>query len=273
MDNHNSADLEEIRKPKNATKDERGLPQSIDNDATEREVEEQADEIKSEPDDPHRHHKDEPCSRTAAKGMSANDRKMRSSLKRLSLSNIPEMEEVEMTKEDGTAIHSNNPKLDDSLDANTAAVNELAEGTSPVRRVRRSTDSNDNWYNLYRNVDVQTEKLDSDSEEIENTTKKQEHVSFELPNISGGMVQVPSGCKTLNSDGERVCPLAATAPEKILANHPEFKATGQVCDAAALPASGLGGDDYVCEQNFVKVRCNSCGQEGQVPGACVLKRS
>ena len=120
MDNHNSADLEEIRKPKNATKDERGLPQSIDNDATEREVGDRADEIKSEPDDPRRLHKDEPCSRAAAKGMSANDRKMRSSLKRLSLSNIPEMEEVEMTKEDGTAIHSNNPKLDDSLDANTA---------------------------------------------------------------------------------------------------------------------------------------------------------
>ena len=99
MDNHNSADLEEIRKPKNATKDERGLPQSIDNDATEREVGDRADEIKSEPDDPHRLHKDEPCSRAAAKGMSANDRKMRSSLKRLSLSNIPEMEEVEMTKE------------------------------------------------------------------------------------------------------------------------------------------------------------------------------
>ena len=92
-------------------------------------------------------------------------------------------------------------------------------------------------------MDVQTEKLDSDSEEIEHTTKKQEHVSFELPNISGGIVQAPSGCKTLNSDGERVCPLAATAPEKILANHPEFKATGQVCDAADLPASGLGGDD------------------------------
>merc|ERR1711997_895147 len=50
------------------------------------------------------------------------DKKLQSSLKKLSVNNIPGIEEVNMIKEDGTVIHFNNPKVQASLAANTFAV-------------------------------------------------------------------------------------------------------------------------------------------------------
>jgi nascent polypeptide-associated complex subunit beta len=51
------------------------------------------------------------------------DKKLQSSLKKLSVNNIPGIEEVNMIKDDGTVIHFNNPKVQASLAANTFAVN------------------------------------------------------------------------------------------------------------------------------------------------------
>lgn len=50
------------------------------------------------------------------------EKKLQSSLKKLSVSNIPGIEEVNMIKEDGTVIHFNNPKVQASLAANTFAI-------------------------------------------------------------------------------------------------------------------------------------------------------
>merc|ERR1712156_9659 len=50
------------------------------------------------------------------------DEKLQSSLKKLSVNNIPGIEEVNMIKDDGTVIHFNNPKVQASLAANTFAV-------------------------------------------------------------------------------------------------------------------------------------------------------
>merc|ERR1719328_770902 len=49
-------------------------------------------------------------------------KKLQSSLKKLSVNNIPGIEEVNMIKEDGSVIHFNNPKVQASLAANTFAV-------------------------------------------------------------------------------------------------------------------------------------------------------
>lgn len=50
------------------------------------------------------------------------DKKLQSSLKKLSVNTIPGIEEVNMIKDDGTVIHFNNPKAQASLAANTFAV-------------------------------------------------------------------------------------------------------------------------------------------------------
>lgn len=55
------------------------------------------------------------------------DRKVQSALKKLSVNNIPGIEEVNMIKEDGQVIHFNNPKVQASLTANTFAVTGHAE--------------------------------------------------------------------------------------------------------------------------------------------------
>merc|ERR1739848_441592 len=55
------------------------------------------------------------------------DKKLQSSLKKLSVNNIPGIEEVNMGKDDGTVIHFNNPKVQASLAANTFAVTGHAE--------------------------------------------------------------------------------------------------------------------------------------------------
>jgi len=50
------------------------------------------------------------------------DKKLQSSLKKLSVNNIPGIEEVNMIKDDGSVIHFNNPKVQASLQANTFAI-------------------------------------------------------------------------------------------------------------------------------------------------------
>uniref|UniRef100_A0A023G103 Transcription factor BTF3 n=3 Tax=Amblyomma TaxID=6942 RepID=A0A023G103_AMBPA len=55
------------------------------------------------------------------------DKKLQSSLKKLTVNNIPGIEEVNMIKEDGSVIHFNNPKVQASLAANTFAVTGHAE--------------------------------------------------------------------------------------------------------------------------------------------------
>ncbi|XP_062509494.1 transcription factor BTF3 homolog 4-like [Corticium candelabrum] len=51
------------------------------------------------------------------------DKKLQSTLKRLSVNSIPGIEEVNMIKDDGTVVHFNNPKVQASLSANTFAIN------------------------------------------------------------------------------------------------------------------------------------------------------
>merc|ERR1711951_250902 len=55
------------------------------------------------------------------------DKKLQSSLKKLSVHGIPGIEEENMIKDDGTVIHFNNPKVQASLAANTFAVTGHAE--------------------------------------------------------------------------------------------------------------------------------------------------
>jgi len=50
------------------------------------------------------------------------DKKLQSSLKKLSVNTIPGIEEVNMIKDDGSVIHFNNPKVQASPSANTFAV-------------------------------------------------------------------------------------------------------------------------------------------------------
>uniref|UniRef100_A0A674CNJ9 Transcription factor BTF3 n=1 Tax=Salmo trutta TaxID=8032 RepID=A0A674CNJ9_SALTR len=57
----------------------------------------------------------------------ADDKKLQSSLKKLSVNNISGIEEVNMIKDDGTVIHFNNPKVQASLSANTFAITGHAE--------------------------------------------------------------------------------------------------------------------------------------------------
>merc|ERR1712127_1038590 len=55
------------------------------------------------------------------------DRKIQLALKKLSVNNIPGIEEVNMIKDDGSVIHFNNPKVQASLAANTFAISGHAE--------------------------------------------------------------------------------------------------------------------------------------------------
>jgi nascent polypeptide-associated complex subunit beta len=50
------------------------------------------------------------------------DKKLQSTLKKLAVSTIPGIEEVNMIKDDGTVIHFNNPKVQASLGSNVFAV-------------------------------------------------------------------------------------------------------------------------------------------------------
>jgi len=50
------------------------------------------------------------------------DKKLQSTLKKLAVSTIPGIEEVNMIKDDGTVIHFNNPKVQASLGSNVFAI-------------------------------------------------------------------------------------------------------------------------------------------------------
>jgi len=56
------------------------------------------------------------------KTATTDDKKLQSNLKKLSVTNIPGIEEVNMIKDDGTVIHFNNPKVQASVPANTFAI-------------------------------------------------------------------------------------------------------------------------------------------------------
>jgi len=61
------------------------------------------------------------------KTAATDDKKLQSNLKKLSVTNIPGIEEVNMIKDDGTVIHFNNPKVQASVPANTFSINGHAE--------------------------------------------------------------------------------------------------------------------------------------------------
>ncbi|XP_061399237.1 transcription factor BTF3 homolog 4 [Musca vetustissima] len=58
------------------------------------------------------------------------DKKLNSSLKKLSVNTIPGIEEVNIIKNDGTVIHFNNPKAQASLPTNTFAITGHGENKS-----------------------------------------------------------------------------------------------------------------------------------------------
>ncbi|KAK6051432.1 NAC domain protein [Cooperia oncophora] len=61
------------------------------------------------------------------KTAAADDKKVQSNLKKLSVTNIPGIEEVNMIKDDGTVIHFNNPKVQASVPANTFSITGAGE--------------------------------------------------------------------------------------------------------------------------------------------------
>merc|ERR1711902_418153 len=56
------------------------------------------------------------------KTAATDDKKLQSALKKISVNSIPNIEEVNMIKDDGTVLHFNNPKVQASLAANTFAI-------------------------------------------------------------------------------------------------------------------------------------------------------
>jgi len=56
------------------------------------------------------------------KTTTTDDKKLQSTLKKLAVNTIPNIEEVNMIKDDGTVLHFNNPKVQASLAANTFAI-------------------------------------------------------------------------------------------------------------------------------------------------------
>lgn len=61
------------------------------------------------------------------KTAATDDKKLQSSLKKISVNQIPGIEEVNMIKDDGTVMHFNNPKVQASLASNTFAIAGHAE--------------------------------------------------------------------------------------------------------------------------------------------------
>merc|ERR1712142_843087 len=56
------------------------------------------------------------------KTTATDDKKLQSSLKKLAVNTIPNIEEVNMMRDDGTVLHFNNPRVQASLAANTFAI-------------------------------------------------------------------------------------------------------------------------------------------------------
>jgi len=65
------------------------------------------------------------------KAASADDKKIQSQLKKLSVNPIPGIEEVNMFKDDGTILNFSNPKVQASPNANTFAIS----GSSQVKQL------------------------------------------------------------------------------------------------------------------------------------------
>merc|ERR1711955_134207 len=61
------------------------------------------------------------------KAATTDDKKLQSTLKKLAVNTLPNIEEVNMIRDDGTVLHFNNPKVQASLAANTFAVTGHAE--------------------------------------------------------------------------------------------------------------------------------------------------
>merc|ERR1712199_40053 len=61
------------------------------------------------------------------KTTTTDDKRLQNTLKRLSVNNIPAIEEVNLFKENGTVIHFSNPKVQASIAANTYVVSGHAE--------------------------------------------------------------------------------------------------------------------------------------------------
>merc|ERR1711881_644845 len=55
------------------------------------------------------------------------DKRLQNTLKRLSVNNIPGIEEVNMFRDNGTVIHFSNPKVQASIAANTYVISGHAE--------------------------------------------------------------------------------------------------------------------------------------------------
>merc|ERR1711962_617759 len=66
------------------------------------------------------------------KTTATDDKKLQSSLKKLAVNTIPNIEEVNMIRDDGTVLHFNNPRVQASLAANTFAITGHAENKVPT---------------------------------------------------------------------------------------------------------------------------------------------
>uniref|UniRef100_A0A0N4ZT37 Transcription factor BTF3 n=1 Tax=Parastrongyloides trichosuri TaxID=131310 RepID=A0A0N4ZT37_PARTI len=61
------------------------------------------------------------------KSAATDDKKLQGCLKKISTTNIPGIEEVNMIKDDGSVIHFTNPKVQASVGANTFAISGTGE--------------------------------------------------------------------------------------------------------------------------------------------------
>merc|ERR1712025_423560 len=61
------------------------------------------------------------------KTTTTDDKRLQNTLKRLSVNNIPAIEEVNLFKDNGTVIHFSNPKVQASIGANTYVISGRAE--------------------------------------------------------------------------------------------------------------------------------------------------
>merc|ERR1712025_1125907 len=61
------------------------------------------------------------------KTTTTDDKRLQNTLKRLSVNNIPAIEEVNLFKDNGTVIHFSNPKVQASIAANTYVISGRAE--------------------------------------------------------------------------------------------------------------------------------------------------
>ncbi|XP_013784202.1 transcription factor BTF3 homolog 4-like [Limulus polyphemus] len=99
------------------------------------------------------------------------DKKLQTSLKKLSVNNIPGIEEVNMIKDDGTVLHFNNPKVQASLTANTFAITGHAETKQitdmlPGILNQLGTES---LTHLKRLADIQSSVASASEDQTENT--------------------------------------------------------------------------------------------------------